>query len=257
MSSIIAAEEPKETVLTEDPGATTAPSGTTVEQHEQDGNEAYRKLQGENDKLKSQSDRLQGEFDAYKQVMAPKGELYDEFQKNPTWASVAQKAIEDHQKGKPGAESEQEFNPDDFVPEEAYRPGTPSYKFREEQENTRIKKAVNAAVGGLREERLEDQTLEQLVTSGMSQENARGYMDFLSDPGRFQGGKDLLMGPMAKAFTQFKSGDKEPVVNPPQESYPSAGAYSGGAEAPRSEVDKIMDGIVASGNKRSILKNPI
>ncbi|KKK57802.1 hypothetical protein LCGC14_3050810, partial [marine sediment metagenome] len=197
MSSVIAADA--DTGLGEgtgEPGATSEELGESAS--------AYQKLQGENDKLKSQSEKLQGEFDAFKQVMAPKEQLYDTFEKNPQWVPVMTKAITDFEKGDTAS-----FIPDeDFVPEEAYRPGTPSYKFREEQENVRIKKAVDTAMGGVREEmdavreeQLVGQTQEQLVKSGMTQENAKGYMDFLRDPEKFPGGKELLLGPMAKAYT--------------------------------------------------------
>ncbi len=262
MSSIIAAEAPDETGLGgNEPGATTVPSGTPSEEQE-DSATAYQKLQGENDKMKSQSENLQRDFDAYKQTVAPKEQFFDAFQNNPEWIPVVQKAIKGYESGE--TETAQEgFNPEEeFVPEEAYKPGTPSFKYRESQEDARMQKMVNTAVGALREETLMDKTLKQLTADGMPEEDSVGYMEFLRDPEKYPGGRELLMGPMAKAYTQFKSGkttegaDAEGAAAT-QDSFPSAGAYSGGAEAPRSEVDKIMDGIVASGNKRSILKNPM
>jgi len=262
MSSILAVERPDETDLGEESGATAAPSGETSEESGGIEAAAYRKLQGENDKLRSQSDNLQSEYDAFKQGVAPKEQFYDAFRNRPEWIPVVQKAIEGYEKGETGVVQEG-FNPEeDFVSEEAYRPGTPSCKYREDKEDRRIQKAVSTAVGGIREDMLMSQTLKQLAADGMPDEVASGYMDFLSNPDKYPGGKELLMGPMAKAFAQFKSGkpDEGTVAEEAaatQGSYPSAGAYSGGAEAPRSEVDKIMDNIVATGHKRSILKNPM
>ena len=260
MSSIIAAEAPDETSLEgNDPGATTAPSGTPSEELD-DSAIAYQKLQGENDKLKSQSEKLQSDFDAYRQGVAPKEQFFDAFRKNPDWIPVVQKAIEGYQSGDTTTEQEG-FNPEeDFIPEEAYKPGTASFKYREDQEDKRIQKAVSTAVGGIQEDLLVNTTLKQRVDGGMPEENAGEYMEFLRDPEKYPGGRELLMGPMAKAYTQFKSGtttkESEAAAEAAktQDSFPSAGAYSGGVEAPRSEVDKIMDSIVAAGSKRSILK---
>lgn len=261
MTSIIAAE-PDETGLGEESGATTVTSEETSEESGGIEAAAYRKLQGENDRLRSQSERLQSDFDAYKQGVAPKEQFYDAFKSRPEWQEVTQKAIEDYERGETGTVQEG-FNPEqDFVPEEAYQPGTPSYKYRESQEDQRIQKAVNTAVGGIREEMLIGQTLKSLAASGMSEEDASGYMDFLRDPEKYPGGKELLMGPMAKAYSQFKAGNTEEKgavadAIQTQESFPSAGAFSGGKVAPRSETDRVMDQIIASGQKRSILKNPM
>lgn len=268
MSSIIAAEAPDDLGLEgNDPGATNPAtagqtSGTPSEESGGIGAEAYRKLQGENDKLKSQSEKVKSEFDAYRQGVAPKEQFYDTFQANPGWIPVVQKAIEGYEEGET-ATVQEGFNPEqDFVPEEAYQLGTPSYKFRESQEDKRIQKAVSTAMGGIREEMLIEQTFKKLTTDGMPEEHASGYMEFLRDPEKYPGGKELLMGPMAKAYTQFKSGKPEEEgaaaeASETQGSFPSAGAFSGGKVAPRSETDRVMDMILASGSKRSILKNPM
>lgn len=263
MSSILATDMPSETGLEgNDPGATIVPSGTPSEEIGKSEAEAYQKLQGENDKLKSQSEKLQIDFDAYKRGVAPKEQFYDAFQNKPEWIPVVQKAIEGYESGETEVVQEG-FNPEeDFIPEEAYKSGTSSYKFREDQEDKRIQKAVNTAVGGIQEDMLLDKTQKKLVADGMSPEDSIGYIEFLRDPEKYPGGREILLGPMAKAYTQFKSGNttegkaaEEAAAT--QGSFPSAGAYSGGAEAPRSEVDKIMDSIVAAGHKRSILKNPM
>ena len=247
MSSVLAADN--EIGLEAETGATTV---TLDKPSEEPADKAYQKLQGENDRLRTEVEKGKTDFDAFKQVMQPKEKLFNTFQNNPKWWDIAKDAITDYESG--GEPTK--FIPDeDFVPDEAYRQGTPSYRFREEQEDTRIQKAVNAALGDIREERLVDETREKLVEGGMAKADARDYMAFLNDPEAFPGGKDLLMGAMAKAFTQSKSGDDTAAaeVAETQASFPSAGAYSGGAEAPKSVVDTMMDKILVQGAKRSIL----
>ncbi len=262
MTSVLTAEMPENAALPADPGAPLSePSGTPAADPAVTSADAYRKLQGERDAAVSQSESVQKTLDAYRTEQAPKEEFFNKFRDNPNWVPVVQKAIEGYERGETETVREG-FNPEtDFEPTEAYKPGTPSYKFREEQENQRVQNAVTAAVGGLQEDRLRERTLSNLGRDGMAPETAEDYMKFLQDPEKFPGGQELLMGPMAKAFTQFKSGATEATAAEDatltRDSYPSAGAVSGGIVAPRSDTDKIMDNIVQLGNKRSILQNPM
>ena len=237
-----------------------APPATTVPPAPGDQDtsvEAYRKLQGANDILRDQAAKTQKTLDDYRTSVAPAEKMFEGLASRPDLIPVIQQAVRDHESG---LAAQNGFDPAvDWVPEEAYVKGSKSYAYREAQENARIQTAVGTAVAGVREERQTDQALTQLVRGGMPVEVSQNYLKFLESPEQFPGGQEFLMGPAARAFHQFQAGTAEapPVtgeapLQAPQ-NYPSAGALSGAIEAPRDEVDQMMDNIVAGAAGRSIL----
>ena len=161
------------------------------------------------------------------------------------------------QSGQPAPEAPVELSKDEFDPWEAYNdPSSKSYKFRQQELQDTINKAVQNQVGDVKKEVGMSKLQTELSNKGLNQEQISSFMDFASkNPAEY--GIDGAIN-MWQAVTQ-KPTEGESKENPldtirqnqavPQQ----AGILNGEKPAKKDDKDSMWDAITKAGSRANVL----
>ena len=152
---------------------------------------------------------------------------------------------------------EDEFNPWD----EYYKPESPSFKFRREQEYQVVSQAIGQQNAQVQEQMLINNTMNDLRnTHKMTESEVREFMEWSTDPG-----SSMTLDTLVDVF---QSRNQDSGVLPSNEPVPdSFGAVKAAREAPRtagvlqgqeanqpkSEKDAMWDAVVSAGSRSDVL----
>ena len=200
--------------------------------------------ENETKKFQSMYDKQKSENDKMKQDM---NYLVGEVTKNQRQASV------NNQPSLP----EDEFNPWDAY----YKPDSPSFKFRQQQESKVVNQAIGAQNAKMQEEMMINNTVNDLKNVyKMPESDIREFMEWSTDPS-----SSLNLDTLVNVFnSRNKSGSmpsSEPVpdsfnaVKATREAPRTAGVLQGQeADQPKSEKDQMWDAIMSAGSRSNVLQ---
>ena len=218
-----------------------------VADHGVDRSETYQvDWENETRKFQSMYDKQKSENSKMKQDMEY---LAQEFAKNQKQTNV-----NNNQSSLP----EDEFNPWDAY----YKPESPSFKFRQQQEHQVVSQAIGQQNAQVQEQMLINNTMNDLRnTHKMTESEVREFMDWSTDPG-----SSMTLDTLVDVF---QSRNQNSGVLPSNEPVPdSFGAVKAAREAPRtagvlqgqeankpkSEKDAMWDSIMSAGSRSSVLQ---
>ena len=195
-------------------------------------------------KFQSMYDRQKSENDKMKQDMEY---LAQEFAKNQKQANV-----NNNQSSLP----EDEFNPWDAY----YKPESPSFKFRQQQEYQVVNQAIGQQNAQVQEQMLINNTMNDLRnTHKMTESEVREFMEWSTDPGSSMT-LDTLVDVFQSRNQQNVLPSNEPVpdsfgaVKAAREAPRTAGVLQGQeANQPKSEQDAMWDAVVNAGSRSNVL----
>ena len=209
------------------------------ETYQVDWENETRKFQSMYDKQKSENSKMKQDMEY----------LAQEFAKNQKQTNV-----NNNQSSLP----EDEFNPWDAY----YKPESPSFKFRQQQEHQVVSQAIGQQNAQVQEQMLINNTMNDLRnTHKMTESEVREFMDWSTDPG-----SSMTLDTLVDVF---QSRNQNSGVLPSNEPVPdSFGAVKAAREAPRtagvlqgqeankpkSEKDAMWDSIMSAGSRSSVLQ---
>ena len=209
------------------------------ETYQVDWENETRKFQSMYDKQKSENSKMKQDMEY----------LAQEFAKNQKQTNV-----NNNQSSLP----EDEFNPWDAY----YKPESPSFKFRQQQEHQVVNQAIGQQNAQVQEQMLINNTMNDLRnTHKMTESEVREFMDWSTDPG-----SSMTLDTLVDVF---QSRNQNSGVLPSNEPVPdSFGAVKAAREAPRtagvlqgqeankpkSEKDAMWDSIMSAGSRSSVLQ---
>ena len=202
----------------------------------------YDKTQAENDKLK----RLEPLGD----LLESRPDLVDVLQKNLNGQPQQQQPQQQAQQGLPA----EDFNPWDAY----YNPESPSFKFRVNQDVQMMNNVVNNALGEQKRQMTEEITYNNTVnelrnTYKMSDGDINEFMGFVTQP-KEQVGLSNLVKLYRDVNKKGNAPETAEAVKAAQNQPRTAGVLQGGApSSPKSEENKMWDGIVNAGSRSSVL----
>ena len=205
-------------------------------------------------KFQSMYDRTQAENDKLKRL-EPLGDLLES---RPDLVDVLQKNI-NGQPQQAQQEPQQGLSAEDFNPWDAYyNSESPSFKFRVNQEVGMMNNVVNNALSEQKRQMTEEITYNNTVnelrnTYKFSDNDVQEFMGFVSQPKEQVGLSNLV-----KLYRDVNKKSNVPetaqAVQAAQQQPRTAGVLQGGApSSPKSEENKMWDGIVNAGSRNSIL----
>ena len=210
-------------------------------------NSESRPVDWENETRKFQSmyDRQKSENDKMKQDMEY---LAQEFAKNQKQTNVNNSA---------SSLPEDEFNPWDAY----YKPESPSFKFRQQQEHQVVSQAIGQQNAQVQEQMLINNTMNDLRnTHKMTESEVREFMEWSTDPG-----SSMTLDTLVDVFQSRNQNSgvlpsNEPVpdsfdaVKAAREAPRTAGVLQGQeANQPKSEKDAMWDSILKAGSRSNVL----
>ena len=202
----------------------------------------YDKTQAENDKLK----RLEPLGD----LLESRPDLVDVLQKNLNGQPQQQAPQQQAQQGLPA----EDFNPWDAY----YNPESPSFKFRVNQDVQMMNNVVNNALGEQKRQMTEEITYNNTVnelrnTYKMSDGDINEFMGFVTQP-KEQVGLSNLVKLYRDVNKKGNAPETAEAVKAAQNQPRTAGVLQGGApSSPKSEENKMWDGIMNAGSRSSVL----
>ena len=202
----------------------------------------YDKTQAENDKLK----RLEPLGD----LLESRPDLVDVLQKNLNGQPQQQQPQQQAQQGLPA----EDFNPWDAY----YNPESPSFKFRVNQDVQMMNNVVNNALGEQKRQMTEEITYNNTVnelrnTYKMSDGDINEFMGFVTQP-KEQVGLSNLVKLYRDVNKKGNAPETAEAVKAAQNQPRTAGVLQGGApSSPKSEENKMWDGIMNAGSRSSVL----
>ena len=162
------------------------------------------------------------------------------------------------QGGQPAPEERVELSKDEFDPWEAYNdPSSKSYKFRQQELQDTIDKAVSNQVGDVKKEVGMSKLQTELANKGLNPEQISSFMDFASkNPAEY--GIDGAIN-MWQAVTQKPTEGESNTDNPldairqnqavPQQ----AGILNGEKPVKKDDKDSMWDAITKAGSRANVL----
>ena len=208
-----------------------------------------RKFQSMYDKAQADNNKLRR--------LEPLGELLEN---RPDLVNVLQENLNGQpQNQQPQQQPQQGLPAEDFNPWDAYhKPDSPSFKFRLNQEVQLAKDVVNNALGEQKRQMQEEITYNNTVnelrnTYKFSDGDIQEFMGFVTQPKEQVGLSNLV-----KLYRDVNKKGNVPetaeAVRAAQNQPRTAGVLQGGApSSPKSEENKVWDGIVNAGNRSSVL----
>ena len=206
------------------------------ETHHVDWENETKKFQSMYDKQKSENNKMKQDMNY----------LVGEVTKNQRQTSV------NNQPSLP----EDEFNPWDAY----YKPDSPSFKFRQQQESKVVNQAIGAQNAKMQEDMMINNTVNDLKSVyKMPESDIREFMEWSTDPS-----SSLNLDTLVNVFnSRNKSGSmpsNEPVpdsfnaVKAAREAPRTAGVLQGQeADQPKSEKDQMWDAIMSAGSRSNVL----
>ena len=206
-------------------------------------------------KFQSMYDRTQAENDKLKRL-EPLGDLLES---RPDLVDVLQKNLNGQPQQQPQQQAQQGLPAEDFNPWDAYyHPESPSFKFRVNQDVQMMNNVVNNALGEQKRQMTEEITYNNTVnelrnTYKMSDGDINEFMGFVTHPKEHVGLSNLV-----KLYRDVNKKGNAPetaeAVKAAQNQPRTAGVLQGGApSSPKSEENKMWDGIMNAGSRSSVL----
>ena len=207
-------------------------------------------------KFQSMYDRTQAENDKLKRL-EPLGDLLES---RPDLVEVLQKNLNGQpQQQQPQQQAQQGLPAEDFNPWDAYyNPESPSFKFRMGQDVQMMNNVVSNALGEQKRQMTEEITYNNTVnelrnTYKMSDGDINEFMGFVKQPKEHVGLSNLV-----KLYRDVNKKGNAPetaeAVKAAQNQPRTAGVLQGGApSSPKSEENKMWDGIMNAGSRSSVL----
>ena len=207
-------------------------------------------------KFQSMYDRTQAENDKLKRL-EPLGDLLES---RPDLVEVLQKNLNGQpQQQQPQQQAQQGLPAEDFNPWDAYyNPESPSFKFRMNQDVQMMNNVVTNALGEQKRQMTEEITYNNTVnelrnTYKMSDGDINEFMGFVTQPKEHVGLSNLV-----KLYRDVNKKGNAPetaeAVKAAQNQPRTAGVLQGGApSSPKSEENKMWDGIMNAGSRSSVL----
>ena len=142
--------------------------------------------------------------------------------------------------------SEEDFNPWDAY----FKPDSPSYQFREIQEQDKVNSAIQKEMGVLQEQVfINNLTSELQNTYKMNENEAKEFLTFYAQPK-----EDLSLDALVDVFVKSKGKERSKssssldAVRAAKNSPRTPGAVPSKGPTPKSEDDKVWEGIMAGAN---------
>jgi len=183
-------------------------------------------------------------------LLESRPDLVDVLQKNLNGQPQAQQPQQEAQQGLPA---------EDFNPWEAYyNPESPSFKFRVNQDVQMMNNVVNNALGEQKRQMTEEITYNNTVnelrnTYKMSDNDINEFMGFVTQP-KEQVGLSNLVKLYRDVNKKSNAPETAEAVKAAQNQPRTAGVLQGGApSSPKSEENKMWEGIVNAGSRSSVL----
>ena len=207
-------------------------------------------------KFQSMYDRTQAENDKLKRL-EPLGDLLES---RPDLVDVLQKNLNGQpQQQQPQQQAQQGLPAEDFNPWDAYyNPESPSFKFRVNQDVQMMNNVVNNALGEQKRQMTEEITYNNTVnelrnTYKMSDGDINEFMGFVTQP-KEQVGLSNLVKLYRDVNKKGNAPETAEAVKAAQNQPRTAGVLQGGApSSPKSEENKMWDGIMNAGSRSSVL----
>ena len=208
-----------------------------------------RKFQSMYDKTQAENDRLR-RLEPLGDLLESRPDLVDVLQKNLNGQPQAQQPQQEAQQGLPA----EDFNPWDAY----YNPESPSFKFRVNQDVQMMNNVVSNALGEQKRQMTEEITYNNTVnelrnTYKMSDNDINEFMGFVTQP-KEQVGLSNLVKLYRDVNKKGNAPETAEAVKAAQNQPRTAGVLQGGApSSPKSEENKMWDGIVNAGSRSSVL----
>ena len=208
------------------------------ETYQVDWENETRKFQSMYDKQKSENSKMKQDMEY----------LAQEFAKNQKQTNV-----NNNQSSLP----EDEFNPWDAY----YKPESPSFKFRQQQEHQVVSQAIGQQNAQVQEQMLINNTMNDLRnTHKMTESEVREFMEWSTDPGSSMTLDTLVDVFQSRGQNSGVLPSSEPVpdsfgaVKAAREAPRTAGVLQGQeANQPKSEQDAMWDAVVNAGSRSNVL----
>ena len=208
-----------------------------------------RKFQSMYDKTQAENDRLR-KLEPLGDLLESRPDLVDVLQKNLNGQPQPQQPQQEAQQGLPA----EDFNPWDAY----YNPESPSFKFRVNQDVQMMNNVVNNALGEQKRQMTEEITYNNTVnelrnTYKMSDNDINEFMGFVTQP-KEQVGLSNLVKLYRDVNKKSNAPETAEAVKAAQNQPRTAGVLQGGApSSPKSEENKMWEGIVNAGSRSSVL----
>ena len=208
-----------------------------------------RKFQSMYDKTQAENDRLK-RLEPLGDLLESRPDLVDVLQKNLNGQPQPQQPQQEAQQGLPA----EDFNPWDAY----YNPESPSFKFRVNQDVQMMNNVVSNALGEQKRQMTEEITYNNTVnelrnTYKMSDNDINEFMGFVTQP-KEQVGLSNLVKLYRDVNKKGNAPETAEAVKAAQNQPRTAGVLQGGApSSPKSEENKMWEGIVNAGSRSSVL----
>ena len=198
----------------------------------------YDKAQAENQKLSSKVQKLE-KFEPVANLLKERPDLVAMLQDNISGKQTQEPQLK-----------EDEFNPWDAF----YKPGSPSYKLREQEQNKAVNSAVNKQMVKIQEDMFKTNLKTDLKsTYKMNDSEADEFMNYWDRPKQ-----DIELDVMVDVF---RKSDGKPstttssieAVRANKEAPRSAGVIQGQQPQQKSEVDGMWDRVQKAGSRSNVL----
>ena len=201
-------------------------------------------FQSEKDKLQAENQKLK----QYEQV----GQMLES---RPDIVNTISGMV---QGGQPAPVAPVELSKDEFDPWEAYNdPSSKSYKFRQQELQDTINKAVQSQVGDVKKEVGMSKLQTELANKGLNQEQISSFMDFASkNPAEYGiDGAINMWQSVTQQPTEAGSNTNNPLdaVRQNQSVPQQAGILNGEQPIKKDETDSMWKNIMTAGSRAKVL----
>ena len=193
-------------------------------------------------KFQSMKDKAESELSSWKQYEP----LVNLLESRPDLIKLMQENLTPQVENSQHPVSEEDFNPWDAY----FKPDSPSYMFREKQEQGKVNQAIQQHMGALQEQVFVNNLVNELQSVyKLDKQDTQEFLQFYAQP-KEQLSLDALVDVFVK--TKKKDGSKPSssldAVRAGKNAPRTAGAVQGKASVQKNEDDKVFDMVMASSN---------
>tara|TARA_R100001510_G_C7651952_1_gene209748 strand:- start:622 stop:1326 length:705 start_codon:yes stop_codon:yes gene_type:complete len=205
-------------------------------------NETYQvNWEDEAKKFQSMHDKQASENDKMRQDLKYMAEKFAEAQNN---------SVNPNNQSQQQSLTEDEFNPWDAY----YKPESPSYKFRTQQEQKSVNQAVQSELSKVNEQMVLNNTVNELKSSHrLSDEEVKSFMDWSTNPTSNLSLDTLINVWRGETGIRNQSNDSLDAVKTAQEAPRSAGVIQGQSVKTKTDADTMWESIKTSGSRSNVL----
>ena len=150
---------------------------------------------------------------------------------------------------------QQSLTEDDFNPWDAYyKPESPSYKFRVNEEQKSVGQAVQSELSKVNEQMVLNNTVNELKGSHrLSDDEVKSFMDWSTNPTSNLSLDTLINVWRGETGIRNQSNDSLDAVKAAQEAPRSAGVIQGQSVKTKTDADTMWESIKTSGSRSNVL----